>query len=257
MNLIEDPNMVDQRQVFAISEHFLRTRRRLIVVLAMTMFILVPFFVAIENGMNFESGEMASLALSVAILLGLILAVFVLVGHYTFRRFRQLKLYLGPDGLAREAGATRQEMAWGDITKARVRRNPRGEPRAVEIFTTGGRPLALFGFEPAAEVVRLVQERLPPMAQVETKRARLDWENPFITVAGIAAVVLVFGVVRWIAGWAVFESIILVIQLASGIFFLAYGPVSRTFPGFRKWEVGLGVLILVLVLVQVCLKVAE
>jgi hypothetical protein len=174
----------------------------------------------------------------------------ILTSFSVLRQFRQLKLHLGPDGLVREAGARSQRIAWSHITKVRVRQDHSGEPRVVEIFTAGRRPLALFGFEPVNEVVRVVQAKLPSTVQIETKQAWLDWENPFIKVAVIVATVLVIVVMYRI------EAFGLVYQLAAGIMFLAYGPISRIFPRFRKWEIGFGVLVLVGGLVSVYIEVA-
>ncbi len=254
--------MVDERQVFAISERFLRTRRRLIVVVSTTMVVLLLVaFGYYAYATKLEPEKMASLALALAITLGIFLVVCILTSFFMLRQFRQLKLHLGPDALVREAGARPQRIAWSDITKVRVRQVPSGEPRTVEIFTTGRRPLVLFGFEPVDEVVRVVQAKLPPTVQVETKQALLDWENPFVMVALSATLFLViavvFGVAHRTAGQTVIDAIDLVFQLALGILFLAYGPISRAFPRFRKWEIGFGVLILVGVLISVCLEVAE
>lgn len=247
-NLVGGPDMVDERQVFAISERFLRTRRRSMVVGSITM-VVVFLVIFGYYATKFEPEKMARLALPLVIPLGFVLVVYVLTISFMFRQFRQLKLHLGPDGLVREAGTRSQRIAWSDITKVRVKQNHSGEPRVVEIFTTGRRPLTLFGFEPVDEVVRVVQAKLPPTVQVETKQARLDWENPFVKVVVIAAIVLATAAMYRI------EAIYLVFQLALGIMLLAYGPSSRSFPRFRKWEVGLGVLVLVGALVSVCLEV--
>jgi hypothetical protein len=169
------------------------------------------------------------------------------------RRYRQMSLHLGATGLVREAGARRQEVAWHSITKVRIRQDPRGEPVALEVFTASKRPLLLF-FEPLAEIVRLVQARMPATAWVETKRARLDWENPIVMVSAVVGFSIVLSLFFKVVQRDIFS---IVVNLAAGVYFLAFGPISQAEPNFRRWEVVIGVCVLLSALVRLCIKAVE
>jgi hypothetical protein len=162
-----------------------------------------------------------------------------------------LKLHLGPIGLVLEAGAWRREIAWHSINKVRIQQDPRGEPLAVEVFTASGRPLLLF-FEQLAEIVRLVQARLPETARIETKRARLDWKNPIVMASTFVLLFVVFALLFKVVHGDFFS---IVINLAVGVYLLVFDPLSRTDPYCRKWDVGGGVCLLLSGLVRLCIKV--
>lgn len=238
--------MADERQVFVTSERFLRTRRRRMVLPPITAMVVLLLVVAYATKFGLE--RVSQFAIHMAI--GLVIPVLVI--FFMIRQFRQMKLHLGPDGLVLEAGATSQRIAWSDITKVQAPQTSSGKPRFVKIFTTGRRPLLLFGFEQVDEIVRVVQAKLPSTVQVETKQI---WQKNLFTSIALIATVLVITLASRIAGQTVSEVIdlvfVLVLQLAVGILFLAYGPISRVFPRSRKWEIGLGVFFLVVALVLV------
>jgi hypothetical protein len=248
--------MINQPQTFVFSEDFLdRLRRRMLVRAAIICAGMILFGSLIATDLKLEMTNVATFGVIIIIfILVLIIFISALFGQRGFiRRYRQMKLRLGATGLVREVGARRQEVAWDSITKVRIRQNPRGEPVAVEVFTASGRPMLLF-FEPLAEIVRLVQARLPSTARVETKRARLDWENPIVMVSSAVVFSIVFVLLFKVVGRDVFS---IVINLATGIGFLAYHPLSRTEPNYRKLDVVSGVCVLLSGLVRLCIKVVE
>jgi hypothetical protein len=181
----------------------------------------------------------------------------IVQNSYIFSRWRQMTLYVETDGLVREAGAVRQKVLWDSITKVRFRHSPRDELRAIEVYTPNGSPVTLFGYEPMSEIAGLIKDRVPATAQIETKRQWLDWENPLIVAAGILTAGLVFEALRRIAGQAIFVNLSSLASIAFGIFFLTYGPLSRTNPNLRKWEVVLGALIIMLTSIGLIIKVVE
>jgi hypothetical protein len=247
--------MSTEPKTFDFSERFLAERRRVMNVIAATMVALMLF--GMLTAMDFD---MRRLVASTPILVGiaaLILTIFFVQTRYIFNRWRQMKLHFGPDGLIREAGAIQQTVTWDSITKVCFRYNPRGEPRAAEIFTAHGRPLALFGYESMSEVFGLIKDSIPPTAQVKIKRQWLNRENPLVIVSIAVVIVLLLEVIRRIGGGFVYENINSLIQIALGVSFLFYGPLSRTNPNFRRWEIAVGVLIMVSALITLITKVVE
>ncbi len=85
-------------------------------------------------------------------------------------RLRQMSLDLGPGGLVRKSGVLRQTIPWDSITKVRFHYYSSGEPRAIQVFTTSGSALSLFGYEPMSEVAEIIKEHIPSTVQVENKR---------------------------------------------------------------------------------------
>lgn len=226
-------------RTFGFSERFVARRRHLMTVLAATIAVLV--LLGSLARVNFHFNNIGYLAGPFLVVV-MISVIFALQTRYIIRRCRQMKLHFSPDGLVREAGTARQEVAWGSITKVRFRQKLWGEADAIEVFTVNGRPLLLVGFECMSEIVELIRNGVPAEARIETRRQRRDWENPLVMVPAIVAISLAFEGVRRLGG----KMVIPLSQLALGVFFLTCAPLSRTNPKFRTLELTLGVLALVL-----------
>jgi hypothetical protein len=216
-----------QAQRFDFSERVLSERKRFMFIVTATMFVLALLVSLASVDFDMRRWTPGAPGLVIALSLGAVLTLFLIT--FRWNQWRQTRLYL-------------------DST-VRIHQSPRGETRAIDVFTTKGRPLTLFGFEPMAEVERLMRDGILSTITVEVVRSRLDWANPFVTVFGAAIAALVLEAQRR-PGLTVSELIQASVHFAFGTYFL-YGPVSRTNPGFRKAEIGLGVLFLASALFRV------
>jgi hypothetical protein len=203
---------------------------------------LVPLFVNFWN-IGFE--QLGSTSLKRVVIFGpLALIVFLMVRHI-IRNFSRIKLHVGPDGLVREAGARQQEVRWDSIKKVVVRSLPSGAPRYVHIFPASGRPISIAPLEQMAGFVEQVEESVPTSTQFVVKRQKLDWENPLLVVGLMSLAVLVWLAYRSLGGPGIHQNLPQIYMCAFGIWFIAYGPFSRTMPNQRKLEVVLGTLMVI------------
>ncbi len=242
-------------RTFGFSERFLADRQRFTYVLAATIAVLILLEMLIV--VHLDAQRLALFALIFIIVAAATVIPIIVLSRYLFNRWRQMSLYVGPDGFVREAGAARQEVLWNSITKVRFRHNPRDELRSIEVFTPSGSPLILFGYEPMSEIAGLIKHGVPATAQVEIMRQWPDWENPLTMVVVILTAALVFEAIRRVAGQAIFVNLSSLGSIAFGIFFLAYGPLSRINPNLRKWEVVLSALIIMCTSIALIIKVVE
>lgn len=233
--------MIDDSQTFNISERFLRYERRFFIVFLVTI-IAAFLFSNIITG-NFESSQLIFAPLVVAF------AGLLYVGkQLVLDKLSLVKLHLTTQILIRESPDTMsQKVTFDDVTKLRVREKPDGKVQSVEIYTgKQWRPLmVLYGFEQMSEIVRLIQTQLPSTAQIKTKRTWLDLNNLFVMIPLMTITVLALEFLRQFGTESLRENISSLISLALGVSFLIYGSLSRTFPKFRKWEIVIGLLNLV------------
>jgi hypothetical protein len=237
---------------FPFSEGVLADRLRFTYILAAGMVLLI--LVEMLFATDFQVQRLAQFGLLFIIVASSIGLLIILLNRYMFRRWRQMSLYLEPDGLMREAGTVRQKILWHSISKLRFRYNPWGDLRIIEVFTPSGSPLTLFGYDPMSEVAEIIKDRVQPGTPVEIKRHRVDWENPVIMVASIFAAALIFEAIRRLSGQVVFANISALVQISFGVFFIAYGPLSRANPNLRRWELALGALIIVATSISLAIK---
>jgi len=235
--------MIMQTKTFSFSKRFPTRHRRYVYILAATLMILALFTLLIEEDFDIQmfGASYPPIPLFIAIIMGFaqLLIIFIVVDRYISNQWRRSKLHIGPEGLAREAGGLRQTVYWDKITKVRFGHDPSGEPRTIEVFTAKDPPLVLFGFESMSEIAGLIRSGISPTAQVEIKRRRLGWENPFVTIAtiipGILAFILALEIIRRLGGQV--NIVITLISMALAIYSLRYGALSRTNPNIRKFEI--------------------
>ncbi len=227
---------------FGISNRLFGNIKRLNVVIALTL--TAVGLIAMLGASHFQAQYWGLFALVSVVVFVAILLISTLTTRIMVERWRQMSLQFGPSELVRRSGAVRQAISWDSVTKVRFHHNSSGELRAIEVYTRNGSPLSLFGFESMSEVAQCIREHIPSTVQLENKRHRLGMDKPVTLVATMALAALCFGAIYRIGGQVIAENLTSLIQIALGIFFLGYGPLSRPNPNLRKWEIGLGVLII-------------
>ncbi len=240
---------------FGFSEHALTNRRGFNCIVAATMAAIA--FIVMFSASSFQVQYLGLFALVCVITFVSIWLIFVLATRYVVKRWRQMSLHVGSDGLARDSGTVRQTVSWDSITNVRFHNDPRGEPRTIEVFNTNGPPLVLSGFESMSEVAAMIKESLPLTAKLDVIRQRLDRKNTLVIVGAMVLAAFVFEAIRRIGGEMSLMSLVALMQIALGIFFVTLGPLSRTNPNLRRWEIIMGALIIIAGSVSLIVKVVE
>jgi hypothetical protein len=215
---------------FGISNRVFGNIKRLNMVMAVTLTLVC--LIAMLVASHFQAQYWGLFALVSLVVFVAILLIGTLTTRIIVKRWRQMSLQLGP-------------ISWDSVTKVRFHQRSSGELRAIEVYSRDGSPLSLFGFESMPEVAECIKEHIPSTVRVESKRHRLDMDKPVTLVATMVLAALCFGAIYRIGGQIIAENLTSLIQLALGVFFLGYGPLSRQNPNLRKWEIGLGIFIIV------------
>jgi predicted RND superfamily exporter protein len=240
---------------FGFSENSLTNRRGFNCIVAATFAAIA--FITMFSASHFQVQYLGLFALVCVVVFVAIWLIFVLATRYVVKRWRQMSLHVGTDGLVRDSGTVRQTVSWDSITNVRFHHDPRGEPRTIEVFSANGPPLRLYGFESMSEVAALIKEHLPLTAKLDVIRQRLDRKNTVVIVCTIVLAGLVFEAIRRIAGETSLMSLVALMQIVLGIFFVTLGPLSRTNPNLRRWEIIMGALITIAGSVSLIVKAVE
>jgi hypothetical protein len=176
--------MISQRYTFDVSEAAVATQRRAMMFFISFLIFLVLWIVAAEGF------DLSAIAYTALFLLFLFLAFHA---RYSLQKWRQMKLHLRPECIARETYRTWQEVSWDKITRIRIYQDSRGISQVVEIFTGLKSPLLLAGFELMPEIVKIIETGLPATAHVEVKKAKLG-RRLGAAVSLLTAIVMVVGV---------------------------------------------------------------
>jgi hypothetical protein len=227
---------------FGISNHMFGNMKRLNIVLPVT-FTLVCL-IAMLAASRFQAQYWKLFALVSLVVFVAIFLISIVTTRFMVKRLRQTRLQFGPSELVRVSGVFRQAISWDNITKIRFHQKFSGELLGIEVYCRNGSPLSLTGFESMPEVAECIKQHIPSTVQVENKRHRLNMDNHVTLVATIVLAALCFGAIYRIGGQIIAENLTSLIQLALGIYFLGYGPLSRANPNLRKLEIGLGIVVI-------------
>ena len=166
----------------------------------------------------------------------------------------QMRLDITSQGLRLADKGVYRDVAWDTITRVRIRHNPRGEARLIDVFPAEARSLRLYGFGAMSDIMALIQSRVPTTAQVLSIRQRVDWENPLVISAFILVITMAVTAVMQVSGDKIFLVLNNIFMAGWGVWLAWYGPISRMRPHYRKWEIAGGVFLLLSSLGSLVLK---
>ena len=196
--------MASQEKTFSASEQLLADLRYSSTVQVVNIVFFSLFLVWKLSWKSFARGELSLFAVVPVLVIGICFVDWIFRSWTlarTLRLFRQMKLRIGTDGLVYDSfGVFNKtiihEVAWDSIRKVDSVEDLRGEPASARIATTSARPFSVYGLESMAEIVRMVQCRLPLTAEITTRRQRVDRHDPATNyIVGVASMLLPLAIV--------------------------------------------------------------
>ena len=234
-------------RTFQLSDEFVSDKKRFFLLFGAT---LIAFSLVVMLAReNFELARIGTSQLAVTLTIcGVALIPIYVVWLDMQRRWRQLKLHVGSGGIVREAGDTREEISWDSITEVKRFTDKSGKLQGFHILSRREPTMILFGIERMIDLVRLVERQLPSAIPVKSKSQWINVGNNSLKF-GLVGVSLAAGLLvsefDHNAG-ANFDQAGLrgLFDIAFGLWFLWYGPITRLYPSFLTLERLLGVLLL-------------
>lgn len=229
--------MASQTNTFKLSDRFVTDRWQLVILQAFVILVCAILTMLIAENFEVQKMSIAQVIIWLGIT-GVIIILVFLIGLFMDRRWRQLTIHLSPEGLVREVGTARQEVAWENVTRLHIRTNSRDDPVALKVVSKFKRPMVLVGVDPMIDLVRAVQSKLPVTAIFESKRGRLpgvEW-NPWARAGFIGGLVLLFiSSFYMVATTDEFNRVYStnLYFTVMGALFIFHGFTDRTHPAFR------------------------
>jgi len=231
--------MNEATERFVFSEETIRRRRKLLIAVGAGLIpgVMVPFVMEVPAANRMEA---LLICFASAALFALI---FVVESWWMFRQLRAMSLEVLGACVVRHSASASEQIPWSEITSVTKRLNPRGVIRSIEVCKASGRPVTLWGFEPMAKLADLIDARLPETVRRKIKRSRVNFESPLVMFLYCLAIGCALFVLRRSTGQALYENLNLLFMLFVGVAFPMYGPLSRSNPSFRKYELILGTIL--------------
>ena len=152
------------------------------------------------------------------------------------RSSRRMKVLLYDNEIIKQCGKNQQKVLWDNIIKMKLIENTKGGITCIRLYQKNKKTIQLFGFNGMENIADLIRQRISDNVLVETKRYRLDWENPIIPImTGIATMIILCIVAS--GGAKAMDIFVIVFSLFVGILLLVCRPLTKFNLSIRWFEI--------------------
>jgi hypothetical protein len=158
------------------------------------------------------------------------------------RSMRKIKILVDDDKIIRKYGKGEQSFCWDDITRVKMRKNPKGDYVFIKLYDDLDESIQLSALEQMNEMASLICEKISDNAIVDTKQHKFNYyELPFLTLVCIAVLIVNFFIRS--AGEFAEDILAVVMATAAGLFLWIYKPFSKVNPSLKSFEIILTILV--------------
>jgi len=236
-----DTNEKYQTREFGISETFIHTGTRMILVLIL---FLIPCLFIFAMCLYHISIEKTLVAVGYTILIfGIIMVIEIPLLN---RSNRKLKVIIDEDKLIRQHGKKQQILLWMNIDRIKTVEKKNGIVTQIRIYPKK-RKMAMYlhGFQEMENLASLIKERTTDKGVIHLEKSwKLDWQNPFVNVlvGGIPTMIIMF-IVASMGSNAVYVFAVSTAFIVSlGI--LIFRPMTKHNPSSKWVELVFGIVLL-------------
>lgn len=149
------------------------------------------------------------------------------------RSSRKMKVIIYEDEIIKQCGKSQQTISWDNIIKVKLVENPKGSLVRIRLYQKNNKAIYLFGFNEMGTIANLIKGRISNNVLVETKRHRLDWETPIISIISAAVTIIVMTIIAS-KGTKAMNIFAISAALCVGSWLLIYRPLTK-FNLRNKW----------------------
>ena len=170
-----------------------------------------------------------------------ILAIEILLMN---RSSRKMKVLIYEDKIIKQCGKHHQIVLWDNIIKIKLNENPEGSIVWIRLYRKNGRVIYINGFDEMEKIANLIKGKISDNVLVQTKRYRLDWENPIVLMIICIATIVITGFIIS-RGAKALDIFAILSALCVGFLLLIYRPITKADLSMKWFEI-IGALYLII-----------
>lgn len=171
------------------------------------------------------------------------------------KKMRELTLSISDESMERSGGKALEKVIYKEIQRLVIMEKASGQIESIRVSYANGKNLVLHGYENMESMVEKIRSKVTDPSLVQTKRRRLNWNEPIVIVTSMALTFIAILLIQNIGGANAYNVFNIGFQSIFGAVLLLHGPISRNAgQRFRKFEIIIGVILLVCSLAQAVLS---
>ncbi|MHC4171408.1 MAG: hypothetical protein ACYST5_00495 [Planctomycetota bacterium] len=174
---------------FDFSEGRIRKKTR-------NILIVFPFVILCLAGFALSIADYkVKVLIPLSVILLIMTAILVIEKLLIDRSLRKMKVLIYEDKIIKQCGKHHQIVLWNNIIKIKLNENPEGSIVWIRLYRKNERVIYLNGFDEMEKIANLIKGKISDNVLVQTKRQRLDWENPIVSIITVIATMAIMGIV--------------------------------------------------------------
>ena len=206
---------------FNFSESRIRKTKRI-------MLILLPFLILCTVGfaLFIADYKVSKVLIPLGVMFLIMTAILAIEIPLINRSLRKMKVLIYEDEIIKQCGKYQQTALWDDIIKIKLIENPDGGLVYIQLYRKNKRAIHLGGFNEMEKIANLVKEKISDSVLVQTKRHRLDWENPIVLIITCIVTMVIMGIIAS-KGAKAMDIFTILFALCVGSWLLTYRPLTK------------------------------
>ena len=225
---------------FNFSERYIQQRKHSLLILFFFMALGIIWFCLLITDYNvIETLRVSSI---VILIFAIILTIEI---PLIFSSLRKMKLKIYDNKIVKHYGKRQQTVLLDNIIKIKRIENVKGKIVIIQLHQKNKRVFYIYGFNKMVTIYKLLKEKMSESVLLETKRYRLDWENPGITLLMVIGWMTLFAFIAS-KGDNAMNIFVTFFSLFAGSFLLLFKPISKMHLHFKWVEIIMGLILILL-----------
>ena len=161
------------------------------------------------------------------------------------RSLRKMKVLIYEDEIIKQCGKYQQTVLWDEILKIKLTETPEGSLVRIQLFRKNEKTIYLSGFNEMEKIAHLIKEKISDNVLVQTKRYRLDPDNPIVLLITCIATMVIMGIIAS-KGAKAMDIFVILFTLCAGSWLLTYRPLTKVNLSSKWFEIIGAVLLIIL-----------
>jgi len=196
-----------------------KTRRNILIVFPFVILCLVGFALFITD---YKVKVLIPLGV-ISLIMTAILAIEILLIN---RSLRKMKVLIYEDEIIKQCGKHHQIVLWDEIIKIKLNENPEGSIVWIRLYRKNERVIYLGGFNEMEKIANLIKEKISDNVLVQTKRYRIEPDNPIASIITVIATMVIMGIIasKGVKAMSIFATLF---PLCVGSGLLIFRPLTK------------------------------